>query len=96
MSHPTVQWLFPERGDCLAARPRLLVATSATRRIAKVTLHRGRHDDRDGHARRRPGCTRRPGTRRGFAAGEHDLGATVTDAAGQTARQTVSVKICKK
>ena len=33
---------------------------------------------------------------RGFAVGEHELGATVTDAAGQTALQTVSVKICKK
>ena len=27
-------------GDCLAPRPRLLVAASATRRIAKVALHR--------------------------------------------------------
>jgi hypothetical protein len=33
---------------------------------------------------------------RGLAVGEHDLGATVTDAGGQTALQTVSVKICKK
>ena len=62
VSHPTVQWLFPERGDCLARAP------AAARRGERDTADRQGHVHRGRHARSRrsragrPGCTRRPGT----------------------------------
>lgn len=95
VNHPTVDWLFPEEDDCLAARPRLLVVAGSTRPIASVRF------TVDGA---RIATTRRGAgglysatwNRRGLGIGEHELAAIVTDTAGRTATKTIVVKICKK
>ena len=48
---PDGSWLFPSAGDCLAARPRLLVAAERDTADRAGPLLVGRHADRDRQAR---------------------------------------------
>lgn len=95
VEHPTVDWLFPEKGGCLAARPRLLVVASATHPIRHVRF------TADGRTvatatRGQAGLYAATWNRVGVAVGPHELGATVVDSAGRTATRTLPVRICKK
>ncbi len=95
VSHPTVTWLFPESGDCLAARPRLLVVAGATKAIAGVTF------SVDGRTiatvkRGSAGLYAADWTRTGLSPGKHALRATVTDVSGAKASAPRGVKLCAK
>jgi minor extracellular serine protease Vpr len=90
---PTVNWLFPENGECLTARPQLLVVAGATRRIAGVTFS---VDGRKITTVRRgaEGLYSTPWTRTGLSSGPHTLLARVTDSSGATASARRIVRAC--
>ena len=92
---PTVQWLAPERGVCVAARTHLLVVAGSPKKTRSVrfsvdgrritTEHKG--------VSGLYAATWRTGT---LGRGAHELDAQVTDAAGRTAEAVRTVKVCKK
>jgi hypothetical protein len=92
---PTVQWLAPERGVCVAARTRLLVVAGSPKKTRSVRFSvDGRRitTQRNGVSGLYA-ATWKKGT---LARGAHELDAQVTDAAGRTAEAVRTVKVCKK
>jgi minor extracellular serine protease Vpr len=95
VNHPTATWLTPIGGECTAARTRLLVVASATKKIRHVRFFV------DG----KPIATIRRGiaglyattwTPKGLRVGTHGLRAVVEDAGGASDTASLSVKVCSK
>jgi hypothetical protein len=95
VNHPTVTWLTPNSSVCAAARTRLLVVASATKKIRHVQFFV------DG----KPIATIRRGSAglyattwapKGLRVGTHGLQAVVQDAGRASGTASVSVKICSK
>jgi minor extracellular serine protease Vpr len=95
VNHPTVAWLAPGPGECTAARTRLLVTASATKRIRYVrflvdgkpiaTIRRGS-----------AGLYATTWAPKGLKRGRHVLQAVVADAGGATRAAGLGVKVCPK
>jgi minor extracellular serine protease Vpr len=95
VERPTVQWLAPERGDCVAARTRLLVVAGSPRKTRTVRFSvDGRRiaTDRTGVA----GLYSTTWRRGKLARGKHRLVAQVTDAVGAKAAGARVVRVCAK
>jgi minor extracellular serine protease Vpr len=95
VNHPTATWLSPSSGDCTAARTRLLVVASATKKIRHVRF------SVDGKTiatitRGVAGLYATTWTPKRLARGAHGLQAEVEDAGGATQTADVSVKVCPK
>ncbi|MGE5689744.1 MAG: S8 family serine peptidase, partial [Pseudomonadota bacterium] len=91
---PTVQWLYPDRGECVRGRTGLAVVASSTRRVRSVRFLDGR----------KPIATVRSGEAGVFTAvwptakakrGRHVLRAVVTDARGRSATAERATRVCR-
>ena len=93
VSGPTVTWITPEKGKCLAARQRLLVVANDNVQISSVGFFDGNRQI--GRVRRNVAGFyelrwRTTGKRRG----PHTLTAVASDVRGREAEASQSVRIC--
>jgi hypothetical protein len=91
---PTVTWITPEKGRCLAARQKLLVVANDNVQISSVGFFDGRRQI--GRVRRNVAglyelTWRTTGKRRGA----HTLTAVASDVRGREAEATQTVRICR-
>jgi hypothetical protein len=91
---PTVTWITPEKGRCLAARQKLLVVANDNVQISSVGFFDGRRQI--GRVRRNVAGVyeltwRTTGKRRGA----HTLTAVASDVRGREAEATQTVRICR-
>jgi hypothetical protein len=94
VNRPTVTWITPEKGRCLAARQKLLVVANDNVQISSVGFFDGRRQI--GRIRRNVAglyelTWRTTGKRRGA----HTLTAVASDVRGREAEATQTVRICR-
>ena len=91
---PTVSWVQPDAGRCVAMNARLMVAASSSKKLRSAKFYDGTRriaatkSGRDGLF----GATWK---RRGAAKGTHRLRVVVADSSGQTATASQTVKVCR-
>jgi minor extracellular serine protease Vpr len=94
VSRPTVSWITPERGRCLAARQKLLVVANDNVQISSVGFFDGNRQI--GRVRRNVAglyeMTWRTGGKR---RGAHTLRAVASDVRGREAEASHTVRICR-
>jgi minor extracellular serine protease Vpr len=94
VSRPTVSWITPERGRCLAARQKLLVVANDNVQISSVGFFDGNRQI--GRVRRNVAglyeMTWRTGGKR---RGAHTLRAVASDVRGREAEASNTVRICR-
>jgi minor extracellular serine protease Vpr len=94
VSRPTVTWIAPEKGKCLAARQKLQVVANDNVQISSVGFFDGRRQI--GRVRRNvAGIYELTWSTRGKRRGAHVLTATVSDVRGREAEASQTVRICK-
>ena len=94
VNRPTVTWITPEKGRCLAARQKLLVVANDNVQISSVGFFDGNRQI--GRVRRNVAglyqMTWRTGGKR---KGAHTLTAVASDVRGREAEASQTVRICK-
>jgi hypothetical protein len=94
VNRPTITWITPEKGRCLAARQKLLVVANDNVQISSVGFFDGNRQI--GRVRKNVAglyeMTWRTGGRR---KGAHTLRAVVSDVRGREAEASQTVRICR-
>jgi hypothetical protein len=91
---PTVTWITPERGRCLAARQKLLVVANDNVQISSVGFFDGNRQI--GRVRRNvAGLYEMTWRTSGRRKGAHSLTAVVSDVRGREAEASQIVRICR-
>jgi hypothetical protein len=94
VNRPTITWVTPEKGRCLAARQKLLVVANDNVQISSVGFFDGNRQI--GRVRRNVAglyeTTWRTGGKR---RGAHTLRAVVSDVRGREAEASQTVRICR-
>ena len=94
VNRPTITWITPEKGKCLAARQKLLVVANDNVQISSVGFFDGNRQI--GRVRRNVAglyeLTWRTGGKR---KGAHTLTAVASDVRGREAEASQTVRICK-
>ncbi len=94
VNRPTITWITPERGRCLATRQKLLVVANDRAPISSVGFFDGSRQI--GRIRRNvAGLYQMTWRTRGKRRGAHTLTAVVSDVRGREAEATQTVRICK-
>jgi len=94
VNRPTITWITPEKGKCLAARQRLLAVANDNVQISSVGFFDGNRQI--GRVRKNVSglyeMTWRTGGKR---KGAHTLTAVASDVRGREAQASQTVRICK-
>ena len=91
---PTITWITPEKGRCVAARQKLLVVANDNVQISSVGFFDGNRQI--GRVRRNvAGLYEMTWRTRGKRRGEHALTAVVSDVRGREAETSQTVRICR-
>jgi hypothetical protein len=94
VSRPTVTWITPEKGKCLAARQKLQVVANDNVQISSVGFFDGNRQI--GRVRRNvAGMYELTWSTAGKRRGAHVLTATASDVRGREAEASQTVRICK-
>jgi subtilisin family serine protease len=94
VSRPTVSWITPEKGKCLAPRQKLLVVANDNVQISSVGFFDGKRQI--GRVRKNvAGMYELTWSTRGKRRGAHVLTATASDVRGRESAATQTVRICK-
>ena len=91
---PTIQWLYPERRECAAARTQLVAVGGSTKAIRSVRFLDGRRTIATVR-RSTAGLYGTTWRTAGATKGRHVLRAVIRDAAGRTATAERVVRICR-
>jgi subtilisin family serine protease len=91
---PALNWLAPENRECVTSPQRLLVVGSSTRALRSVAFSVGGKPIAV-QRRNSAGLFATDWTTKGLKKGTYELTATLRDAAGKTATQTRTVRVCK-
>jgi hypothetical protein len=94
VARPTVSWITPAKGKCLAARQKLTVVANDNVQISSVGFFDGNRQI--GRVRRNvAGVYELTWSTRGKRKGAHVLTATASDVRGREAEASQTVRICK-
>jgi hypothetical protein len=94
LNRPTVTWILPNEGRCLAARQRLLVVANDNAPISSVGFFDGKRQI--GRIQRRlPGLFEMTWRTTGKRRGTHVLTAVASDTRGREAEASRTVRICR-
>jgi hypothetical protein len=94
VNRPTVTWVTPEKGKCLAARQRLLVVANDNVQVSSVGFFDGNRQI--GRVRKNvAGLYELNWRTRGKRKGAHTLTAAASDVRGREAQASQTVRICK-
>ena len=94
VNRPTVTWITPEKGRCLAARQKLLVVANDNVQISSGRLLRREPPDR-ARAKNVAGLYEMTWRTSGKRKGAHTLTAVASDVRGREAEASQTVRICK-
>jgi hypothetical protein len=94
VSRPTITWITPEKGKCLAARQRLLAVANDNVQISSVGFYDGNRQI--GRVRKNvAGLYETTWRTSGKRKGAHTLTAVASDVRGREAEASQTVRICK-